>query len=73
MVSFVSTPNGCLDPTFGDGGMISTKNPVTGLMVQADGEIVAVEAVGTNGISLPGTWRIRSANGRVGIHHPDKR
>jgi uncharacterized delta-60 repeat protein len=45
-------PNGALDTTFGDGGSVTTDNPVNGVLVQADGNIVAIEAVGTDGIAL---------------------
>jgi hypothetical protein len=44
--------NGALDTTFGDEGSVTTDNPVNGVLVQADGKIVAVEAVGTDGIAL---------------------
>lgn len=44
--------NGVLDTTFGNEGTLTTDNPVNGVLVQADGKIVAVEAVGTDGIAL---------------------
>lgn len=44
--------NGTLDTTFGNEGTVATDNPVNGVLVQADGNIVAVEAVGTDGIAL---------------------
>jgi uncharacterized delta-60 repeat protein len=44
--------NGELDTTFGNGGTLTTDNSVNGVLVQADGKIVAVEAVGTDGIAL---------------------
>jgi uncharacterized delta-60 repeat protein len=44
--------NGVLDTTFGNGGTVTTDNEVNGVLVQADGKIVAVEAVGTDGIAL---------------------
>lgn len=44
--------NGVLDTTFGNGGTLTTDNAVNGVLVQADGKIVAVEAVGTGGIAL---------------------
>jgi uncharacterized delta-60 repeat protein len=44
--------NGTLDTTFGNGGTVTTDNAVNGVLVQADGKIVAVEAVGTDGIAL---------------------
>jgi hypothetical protein len=31
---------------------VTTDNPVTGVLVQANGNIVAVESVGTDGIAL---------------------
>ena len=44
--------NGTLDTAFGKEGTLTTDNTVNGVLVQADGKIVAVEAVGTDGISL---------------------
>jgi len=44
--------NGELDTTFGNGGTLTTDNAVNGVLVQADGKIVAVEAAGTDGITL---------------------
>jgi len=44
--------NGDLDTTFGSGGTVLTDNSVNGVLVQADGKIVAVEAVSTDGIAL---------------------
>jgi uncharacterized delta-60 repeat protein len=44
--------NGTLDTTFGNGGTVTTDNAVNGVLVQADGKIVAVEAMGTDGIAL---------------------
>jgi uncharacterized delta-60 repeat protein len=44
--------NGELDTTFGSGGTVTTDNPVTGVLVQANGNIVAVESVSTDGIAL---------------------
>jgi uncharacterized delta-60 repeat protein len=44
--------NGTLDTTFGNGGTLTTDNAVTGMLVQADGKIVAIEAVSTDGIAL---------------------
>jgi uncharacterized delta-60 repeat protein len=44
--------NGELDTTFGSGGTVLTDNAVNGVLVQADGKIVAVEGVGTDGIAL---------------------
>jgi len=44
--------NGTLDTTFGNGGTLTTDNTVNGVLVQADGKIVAVEAMGTDGIAL---------------------
>lgn len=44
--------NGTLDTTFGNGGTMTTDNAVNGVLVQADGKIVAVEAIGTDGIAL---------------------
>jgi uncharacterized delta-60 repeat protein len=44
--------NGTLDTTFGNGGTVTTDNEVNGVLVQADGKIVAVEAMGTDGIAL---------------------
>jgi uncharacterized delta-60 repeat protein len=44
--------NGELDTTFGNGGTLTTDNAVNGVLVQADGKIVAVEAVSTDGIAL---------------------
>jgi hypothetical protein len=41
-----------LDTTFGNGGTVTTDNEVNGVLVQADGKIVAVEAVGNDGIAL---------------------
>lgn len=44
--------NGTLDTAFGKEGTLTTDNTVNGVLVQADGKIVAVEAVGTDGIAL---------------------
>jgi hypothetical protein len=43
---------GGLDTTFGTAGQVTTANPVNGVLIQADGKIVAVQAVSTDGISL---------------------
>ena len=44
--------NGTLDTAFGNEGTLTTDNSVNGVLVQTDGNIVAVEAVGTDGIAL---------------------
>jgi uncharacterized delta-60 repeat protein len=44
--------DGTLDTAFGNEGTLTTENTVNGVLVQADGKIVAVEAVGTDGIAL---------------------
>jgi uncharacterized delta-60 repeat protein len=43
---------GGLDTEFGTGGQVPTQNPVTGLLIQTDGKIVAIESVSNDGISL---------------------
>jgi hypothetical protein len=42
--------NGNLDTTFGNGGTVTTDNSVSGLLIQTDGNIVAVEQLGSTGI-----------------------
>jgi uncharacterized delta-60 repeat protein len=42
--------NGNLDTTFGSGGTLTTDNSVSGLLIQTDGKIVAVEQLGSTGI-----------------------
>ncbi len=44
--------NGDLDTTFGSGGTLTTDNSVSGLLIQTDGKIVAVEQLGSTGIVL---------------------
>lgn len=41
-----------MDTTFGDGGTLTTDNTIDGLLIEANGDIVAVEAVSTDGIEL---------------------
>jgi hypothetical protein len=42
--------NGNLDTTFGSSGSLTTDNSVSGLLIQTDGKIVAVEQLGSTGI-----------------------
>jgi uncharacterized delta-60 repeat protein len=42
--------DGDLDTTFGSGGSLTTDNSVSGLLIQTDGKIVAVEQLGSTGI-----------------------
>jgi hypothetical protein len=42
--------NGTLDTTFGTNGAVTTQNGVAGVLIEANGDIVAVEAVGTGGV-----------------------
>ena len=44
--------NGDLDTTFGNGGTVTTDNSVSGLLIQTDGKIVAVEQVNTTEIAV---------------------
>jgi len=44
--------NGNLDTTFGSGGTVTTDNSISGLLIQTDGKIVAVEQLGDTGIVL---------------------
>jgi hypothetical protein len=41
--------NGDLDSTFGDGGTVTSDNSVNTLLIEANGDIVAVEAPGPTG------------------------
>jgi uncharacterized delta-60 repeat protein len=42
--------NGNLDTTFGSSGSLTTGNTISGLLIQTDGKIVAVEQLGSTGI-----------------------
>jgi uncharacterized delta-60 repeat protein len=48
------TPDGTLDPTFGDGGITQTPGGGYGIAVQPDGEIVASEGEGLAGFAPSG-------------------
>jgi hypothetical protein len=42
--------NGELDTTFGSGGMLTVDNGVNALLIDTNGDILAIEATGNNGI-----------------------
>jgi uncharacterized delta-60 repeat protein len=44
--------NGELDTTFGDGGMLTTDNSINGLLIETNGDIVAIEVAGADMIKL---------------------
>jgi len=44
--------NGDLDTTFGNGGTVTVDNDVTGLLIDTNGDILAIEGTGNDGIVL---------------------
>lgn len=43
-------PNGDLDTTFGSGGTLTVDNNVTALLIDTNGDILAIEGTGNDGI-----------------------
>ena len=54
------TPDGSLDPTFGDGGIVQTASPGVGvgIAIQPDGEVVASEGNALNGYGPTGSLNL---------------